>query len=59
MGETGLRLLLERIRQPGLPPRRVQVNTHLLERESVAPFNPARHLARSTAISDHGKDRSS
>jgi LacI family transcriptional regulator len=38
MGQTGLRLLLERIRQPHAPPRREVLSTWLLERESVALF---------------------
>lgn len=41
MGRTGLRMLLDRIRQPHGPPRRVIVSTRLLERESVAPFAAA------------------
>lgn len=38
MGSTGLHMLLDRIRQPQLPPRRVVLSTRLLERESVAPL---------------------
>jgi DNA-binding LacI/PurR family transcriptional regulator len=56
MGETGLRLLLERIRLPDLPPRRVEVFTHLLERESVAPFDPARRQTYPLHAMPNGKD---
>jgi LacI family transcriptional regulator len=38
MGSTGLRMLLDRIRQPHVPPRRLVLSTRLLERESVAPL---------------------
>lgn len=38
MGKLGLTMLLERIRQPGLAPRRVVLSTRLMERESVARF---------------------
>jgi LacI family transcriptional regulator len=38
MGKTGLRMLLDRIREPSAPPRRVVLSTRLLERESVAPY---------------------
>jgi len=36
MGRTGLRLLLERIRDPDRAPNRVLLSTRLMERESVA-----------------------
>lgn len=36
MGNVGLRMLLDRIHQPGRPPQRIQLSTRLVERESVA-----------------------
>ena len=38
MGTAGVRMLLDRIRQPHAPPRRVVLSTTLLERESVAYY---------------------
>jgi len=52
MGSTGLRMLLERIRQPDLPPRRVVLSTRLLERESVARLVPTATANRTSDSSD-------
>ena len=41
---------------PTLPPRRVEVFTHLLERESVAPFDPARRQTYPLHAMPNGKD---
>jgi LacI family transcriptional regulator len=40
MGQTGLSLLLDRIRDPTLEPRRILLSTRLMERESVARIAP-------------------
>jgi LacI family transcriptional regulator len=42
MGNLGLKMLLERIQQPGLDPRRVLLSTRLMERESVSRIHESR-----------------